>query len=285
MERAAKLRAFFARFVATSAGLQDKRVEQAFATVPREIFLGPSPWFIAVPPRPGDPWESKYLPTPDDDPAFAYGNHLIALDPERGINNGEPTLHARCIEALNIQPGETVLHIGAGTGYYSSILAEFVLPSGLVHAFEIDPALAARAATALAGRPGIKLEARSGTAPGLPAADVIYVSAGTAAPSPAWLAALNPGGRLLFPLQPAEKFGAMLLVTKPSDGDTWPACFICRAGFIACQDTQDNDTTTASLAAAYAKGNWQTVTTLHLNDSPDSTKWYQGEGWWLGTSQ
>src|ERR1051326_3388550 len=59
---------------------------------------------------------------PSADPRYLYQNNLIALDAEKGINNGEPFLHARWIGALVLNAGETVTHIGAGTGYYSAIL-------------------------------------------------------------------------------------------------------------------------------------------------------------------
>ena len=64
-----------------------------------------------------------YLSTPDDDPAFLYQDTLVALDADRGINIGEPTLHARCLDALALREGETVLHVGAGAGYYTALLA------------------------------------------------------------------------------------------------------------------------------------------------------------------
>ena len=67
---------------------------------------------------------SRFCRTPSNDPAFLYQDILIAIAPERHINNGEPSLHALCLTALNITEGETIIHIGAGTGYYTAILAE-----------------------------------------------------------------------------------------------------------------------------------------------------------------
>ena len=51
---------------------------------------------------------------------------LVAIDAERGINNGQPSLHAQSIAALELKEGETVVQIGAGAGYYTAILAELV---------------------------------------------------------------------------------------------------------------------------------------------------------------
>jgi protein-L-isoaspartate(D-aspartate) O-methyltransferase len=151
-DRAAKLRAFYAQLVTARAGARDPRVEAAFAAVPRENFVGMAPWFLSVFP-PGGP-ASVYVETPDDDPAFLYADVLVALDPSRGVNNGEPSLHARCLDALALRPSETVLHVGAGTGYYTALLAHLVAPGGTVYAYEIDPDLAARAAANLGGMAG-----------------------------------------------------------------------------------------------------------------------------------
>ena len=128
----AKYRAFYAKLVSTRAGARDARIEAAFAAVPREAFVGPGPWSLSVFP-PGGP-APVYVETPDDDPAFLYADVLVALDRARGVNNGEPSLHARCLDGLALRPGETVLHVGAGTGYYSALLAHLVAPGGTVHA-------------------------------------------------------------------------------------------------------------------------------------------------------
>ncbi|MBV9756690.1 MAG: methyltransferase [Alphaproteobacteria bacterium] len=282
-DRAAKLRAFYARFVAVRAGAVDPRIEAAFAAVPREPFVGPAPWSIP----PVSPWHSSgpnYLRTPDDDPAFLYQDVLIALDAAKGINIGEPSLHAHCLDALAIQEGESVLHVGAGSGYYTAIIAHLAGAGGHVDAFEIEADLAARAARNLADAPAVTVHHRSGIAADLPKADAVYVSAGITQPSRTWLDALHPGGRLLFPLQPEQGAGAMLLVQKPREGGTaWPARFVTRAAFIACQARQDHEAG-RELAAAFAGGNWQSVKSLHLDGGADATCWFRGDGWWLSVA-
>lgn len=284
--RIAKLRAFFARYVTWTGAVRDPRIEAAFASVPREPFAGPGPWQIRV----ASPWKQGsqrvgYLETPDDDPAFLYQDVLVALDPARGINIGEPSLHARCLDCLVVQPGETVVQIGAGSGYYSAILATLVGPEGRVHAYEIDPALAERAASNLRHWPQAKLMGRSGTADRLPQADVVYVNAGISHPSANWLEALRPGGRLLFPLQGEQRQGGMLLVEKPRDeaSSSWPARFVSRSSFIPCQAEQsteiDND-----LATAFERGNIERVRSIRFGGEPDESCWLAGGSWWLSTA-
>ncbi len=284
-DRSANLRAFFARYVTAKGGVQDPRIEQAFAAVPREPFAGPGPWSVLS----VGPWapissSSPYVQTPNDDPAFLYQDTLVALDAERGINIGEPSLHAHCLDALNVRPGETVLHVGAGSGYYTAILASLAGSEGRVHAFEIDPGLAARTGRNLAHLPWVEVQPRSGIAEDLPQVDAVYVNAGITQPSWTWLNALRAGGRLLFPLQPEGGFGGMLLIQKPREGGTtWPARFVSRAAFIACQGRQD-DAAGRALAAAFAGGACGDVRSFRLDASPDATCWFKGEGWWLSTA-
>ena len=282
--RSVKLRTFYARLVTGRAGVTSSRVEQAFAAVPREPFAGPPPWFVLSfahwnihrTPR-------RYLETPDGDPAFLYQDLLIALDPVRGINIGEPSLHALCLDALAPQPGDTVMQIGAGSGYYAAILAELVGPQGQVIAFEIDPGLAARAIHNLAPWPWARVEPRSGAAGDLPRAQAIYVNAGITQPLPVWLDALLPEGKLLFRLQPEGDLGGMLLVQRPlDDRGAWPARFVSRAAFISCQGEQSAHMGRA-IADAFAAAGWEAVCSLHRDDAPDESCWVRGGGWWLST--
>ncbi len=84
----ADVRRVYARQMLTIAdATEDKRLEDAFARVPREKFLGSDRWHILT------PW-SRYTYA-DRDPALIYQDVVIALDEARGVNNGSPSLHAR----------------------------------------------------------------------------------------------------------------------------------------------------------------------------------------------
>jgi protein-L-isoaspartate(D-aspartate) O-methyltransferase len=210
------VRAAYAREMMEASGSDDPRLEQAFAEVPREDFVGPGPWRIMglKSALAGD----RYVETPSADPAHLYRNALVALDAEKGINNGEPALHAAWIGAVAPRPGETVSHLGAGTGYYTAILSRLVLPGGDVHAFEIEPELAERARINLAALVNVEVVEGDAASLPLPASDIIYVNAGVVAPPTGWLHALKPGGRLIFPWRPSEDVALSMLVTRRAAG-------------------------------------------------------------------
>ena len=84
--------------------------------MPRERFLGPGPWRLLA--RDGG------VLLQDPTPADAYHDALFALDPAQGVNNGSPSLHALMLHALDVRPGARVVHVGAGSGYYTALLAE-----------------------------------------------------------------------------------------------------------------------------------------------------------------
>lgn len=280
--RSAKLRGFYAALVANRNAAADPRIEAAFASVPREPFAGPGPWSILA----SSVWRSResgplYVITPDDDPAFLYQDVLVALDAERGINIGQPSLHALCLDALAPQRGETVVQVGTGSGYYTALLADLVGPDGHVHGFEIDPGLAERAARNLAPWPWAQVEARSGAGGDLPRADAIYVNAGAPRPARAWLDALRPEGRVLFPLQAANRRGGMLLIRRTGGDAAWPARFVSVASFIPLRGLPEDDR--GGLPEAFAQGPPFAVRSLRFDGPRDASCWYDGGDWWLST--
>jgi protein-L-isoaspartate(D-aspartate) O-methyltransferase len=218
-------RARYAETITRAAWVTDPRIERAFAMIPREGFLPPPPWTVFPP--------GGFFKRPTADPKDLYDDVLVVLDARRGVNNGQPSLHAAWMGAVDPRPGETVVHVGAGSGYYTAILSVLVLPGGLVHAYEIDAALASVAMRNLACLDHVTLESESAVGRPLPPADVIYVNAAVAAPDAGWLRALNSGGRLIFPWQPSGPGGVTLLVTRVAGG--FRAIPTLSVGFVTCE--------------------------------------------------
>jgi protein-L-isoaspartate(D-aspartate) O-methyltransferase len=268
-------RSFFAEYIVAKMGLRDQRVVDAFARVERQKFCGPGPWKV---------WTAAgYIETPSNDAAYLYQDILIGLLPDRAINNGEPSLHARCLISVQVRPGDHVVHVGAGSGYYTAILAELTGPEGMVYGYEIVPELANRARDNLQDYPYVVIETRSGSELDLPPSDVIYVSAGATGPKESWLNALRPEGRLIFPMTPETGMGGMLLISKRRDGE-YGARFVGPAMFIPCIGARDPDAA-VRLSDAFARGDEYDVRQLHRDKQPDPDKcWFDGGGWWLSSA-
>ena len=88
------------------------RLFTAFAEVPRERYLGAGPWKIS---RPSDPWTK--VETPDDKPERIYDDVPVLILGEKGLAHALPSGHARWLNALDLEPGDYVLHWQCGSGY------------------------------------------------------------------------------------------------------------------------------------------------------------------------
>src|SRR5437867_11096749 len=168
--------------------------------VPRERFLRPGPWTVLADSDFTMGAGARTRLTPDADPGRVYHNIAVAIDPARQLFNGQPGTLAVWLDTLNLAPGARVLHVGAGLGYYTAIIAQAVGPSGRVVAFEVDPALAVGAARNLASLPWV--DARCGDSSQIAGEtfDAIMVNAGVTHPLDGWLDALPPGGRMILPI-------------------------------------------------------------------------------------
>jgi protein-L-isoaspartate(D-aspartate) O-methyltransferase len=272
------IRRAYAKQVMAAAGVADRRIEAAFATVRREDFLGPGPWQVVR-------WERGYVPTPSRNPLYLYADILVGIIPERKLDNGQPSFLARLIAAGAPKPGEHVVHIGAGVGYYTAIMQRLVGRSGRVTAIEFDPGLAERLAANFAGHRNLRALQGDGSQIAFEPADVIYVNAGVTRPADAWLDRLGEGGRLILPIT-ANGFpntdvrrGAVFRIVR-QDGE-FLANRISGVAIFPCEGMRDPDSE-AVLAAAFEKGGVDRVTRLYRHDDvPDEDCWVRGPGWCL----
>ena len=193
-------RRFYAEEIEAVARLRSRALVEALASVPRERFLGPGPWTVVADTDLSGAGPSKTRETPDADPARVNHNIAVAIDPARMLFNGQPGTRAPWIDALELRSGGRVLHVGAGTGYYTALMAHCVGASGRVAAFEADGALADRARTHLASMPWVEVRAAAHAELAGEAFDAVLVNAGVTHPLDAWLDALAPGGRMILPM-------------------------------------------------------------------------------------
>jgi protein-L-isoaspartate(D-aspartate) O-methyltransferase len=221
----------FAEELCRINGISSPAILAAFSSIPRERFAGAGPWMI-------QPSGAQTF-TESADPRDLYRDALIVLDPAKGLNNGQPSLWAVHLNLLDVHSGDHVLHLGCGAGYYSAILAELVGPRGHVVAVEIDQGLAARARIALEPWPQVTVVHADGALGPFDPADAIVVSAGATHPLPAWLAALKPYGKLLFPLTPTRgRPGTMAYLTRKS-ADVFAATLCGSVFFVDFEGARD----------------------------------------------
>jgi protein-L-isoaspartate(D-aspartate) O-methyltransferase len=281
------IRAAYAKQNLAAAGVVDNaRLEAAFSATRREDFLGAGPWLILR--------FRDYRPTPDADPVYLYTDNLVGILPERHINNGQPSLHAHLIHQASPRAGEHVVHIGAGTGYYTAILAHLVGPSGRVTGVEYEPELATRAKTNFAAYPNVDIVEGDGTLVSFDTADVIYVNAGCTRPAEGWLDRLADGGRLILPmtseqgsaakssLEQMARAGAVFRIERR--GKDYSASWILPVAIFPCAGSRD-EVSERTLAEAFAKGGWEKVTRLYRDQEiPEERCWIRGSGWCLAYS-
>ena len=159
-------------------------VARAFAAIPRHRFLPPLPL------------ERVYridqaIPTHFDGAGVPISS------------SSAPVIMAVMLEMLEIEPGQRVLEVGAGTGYNAALMGRLVGGEGSVTSIDIDPVVTAGAAANLggAGIGGVQIVTGDGWL-GEPGRtfDREMVTAECWDISPHWVDQLAEGGLLVLPL-------------------------------------------------------------------------------------
>lgn len=131
----------------------------------------------------------------------AYLN--IALSIGEGQTISQPYIVALMTEALELQPNDKVLEVGAGSGYQAAVLAELV-PEGDVVTVAFIRNLAVRAREILGGLGYKNVTVEDATEilgfPDGACYNVIVVSAATPTLCPSLIAQLRVGGRMVVPV-------------------------------------------------------------------------------------
>ena len=164
--------------------IQTPRVEAAFQAVLRHRFI------------PETPLEE------------VYSNRVILTKQDQNgqwiSSSSEPAIMAIMLEQLDLEPGQKVLEIGAGTGYNAALMAHIVGETGQVVTVDIDDDLveAAQAHLRVAGFDQVQVVCADGGYGYKDAApfDRIILTVGASEIAPAWWEQLKPEGRIVLPL-------------------------------------------------------------------------------------
>ena len=157
-------------------GIEDERVLEAMARVPRELFV------------------------PEEFRERAYDDAALPIGADQTIS--QPYMVARICAELHLRGHERVLDVGTGSGYQAAVLAELAHE---VHSLERIPELAAHARVSIerAGYAGrLTVHVADGTQ-GLPQKAPfggIAVAAAASDPPPPLLDQLDVGARLVIPV-------------------------------------------------------------------------------------
>jgi protein-L-isoaspartate(D-aspartate) O-methyltransferase len=135
-----------------------------------------------------------------------------------GQTNSQPRTVADMLRLLDVQRGQRVLDVGAGSGWTTALLAHLVGAEGEVIGVELEPLLVTFGSTNLAAthQPWARIEQATPGVLGVPRHapyDRILVSAEPSSLPQQLVEQLGDGGRLVIPVR-----GTMTLVVR--DGET-----------------------------------------------------------------
>jgi protein-L-isoaspartate(D-aspartate) O-methyltransferase len=175
-------------------GVRDPLVLEAMRRVPREAFVEPG-------------FEE-----------FAYEDGPLPIGERQTIS--QPYIVALMIEAAEVAPGDSVLEVGAGSGYAAAVISQI---ADRVFAIERHSSLvnAARQRFRKLGYDNIDLRVGDGTRgwPEVAPFDAIVVAAGGPDVPLALKEQLAIGGRLVIPVGKRERSQTLLKLTRKSAGE------------------------------------------------------------------
>jgi protein-L-isoaspartate(D-aspartate) O-methyltransferase len=262
----------YAEEIAILGGLTSNPLRQALVRVRRDRFLPPGPWVI-------ESLEGSYYTSESADIGQILHGVGVAIDLARLLNNANPVKVCVQMQLAEIQPGQTIFHIGAGYGYFTALMAELVGPQGRVIAAEIDPGLAEIARANLAEWPQVEVVGDA-LAAELPMVDLIFSSAGLAEIPLSWPERLRQGGRMILPITGHHDHGAVFLFQRLSANGPLAARIQSFTRYFPCLGTRD-DRSLDALTEAF-KRPISAVQSLRLDQHPAGPDcWLHRDGWCL----
>ena len=148
---------------------------------------------------------------------LAYGDHPLPI--EAGQTISQPYIVALMIQAAGITSGDTVLEVGAGSGYAAAVISRI---AGTVIGIERQHDLVELGRQRL-GRLGyanveiLEGDGTRGCPEHAPFDAILAAASGSHVPQP-WIDQLADGGRIVMPVGEPHWVQELIKVTKGSDG-------------------------------------------------------------------
>jgi protein-L-isoaspartate(D-aspartate) O-methyltransferase len=152
---------------------------------------------------------------PADSKGLAFADTEIALG--HGVHMWQPKVEARAVQALALQPADSVLEIGTGSGYVTALLARL---AAQVTSVEIEPELSSAASRHLATHNIDNVTLQVGDAAqswGEAEYDAIILTASVPMVPEAYKQQLKVGGRLFAIVGDAPAMKAQLITRTAAD--------------------------------------------------------------------
>ena len=174
-------------------GITEKPILDAFLEVPRETFIS------------------------GDYARLAYGDHPLPI--EAGQTISQPYIVALMIQAASIKTGDTVLEVGAGSGYAAAVISRIVAKVIAIERQSELVAIARRRIERL-GYGNVEIVEGDGTrgCPDHAPFDAILAAASGSHVPQALIAQVAPGGSIVMPVGDPGRVQELIKLTKQEGG-------------------------------------------------------------------